>query len=188
MPLPGHAGGRRMKRRSRAGGKPVKALPRKALKLKGRKASKAVPRRGSAPADPMAVARLTHELNESLEREAAIAEVLQIINSSPGDLAPVFDALLDKAMRLCEAIFGSLTSYDGERFHTLALRGLAPEAAEAFREPWTAGPGTYHENLVRGESLVHTDLNLNDEVRRAHPQSRAVIDSGARTLLLIALR
>ena len=65
---------------------------------------------------------------------------------------------------------------------------MTPEATEAFREPGIAGPGSYHENLVRGESLVHTDLDANDEVRAAHPQSRAVIDSGARTLLLIALR
>src|SRR5262249_53115074 len=88
----------------------------------------------------------------------------------------------------CEATFGGLTSFNGEHFHTLASRGLTPEAIEAFREPWIAGAGSYHENLVRGESLVHTDLDANDEVRGAHPQSRAVIDSGARTLLLIALR
>jgi two-component system, NtrC family, sensor kinase len=125
-----------MKKRSRVGGEQARARPRKASKPKGRSASKALPRRGSSPASQESeVARLTRELNESLEREAAIAEVLQVINSSPGDLAPVFDALLDKAMRLCEATFGGLMSYDGERFHTLALRGLGPEGAEAFREP-----------------------------------------------------
>jgi hypothetical protein len=102
------------------------------LKPEGRNAPKALPRRGAAPAREAEVARLTRELNESLEREAAIAEVLQVINSSPSDLAPVFDGLLDKAMRLCEATFGSLTSYDGERFHTLALRGLAPERRRPF--------------------------------------------------------
>jgi GAF domain-containing protein len=132
--------------------------------------------------------RLLNELRESLERQTATAEVLQLINSSPGDLDPVFDAMLEKAMRLCEATFGGLTSYDGERFHTLAVRGLGPEAVEAFRKPWTAGPGSYHEKLVRGESLVHTELDLNDEARRVHPQTRAVFEGGARTLLLIGLR
>jgi GAF domain-containing protein len=118
--------------------------------------------------------RLLNEQRESLEQQTATAEILQLINSSPGDLDPVFDAMLEKAMRRCEATFGGLTSYDGERFHTLASRGLTSEATDAFREPWTAGPGSYHDELVRGESLVHTDLNTNDKVRRAHPQSRAV--------------
>jgi GAF domain-containing protein len=130
------------------------------------------------------------ELAEAREQQTATAEVLQAINSSPGNPTPVFDTMLEKAMRLCEASFGGLTSYDGGRFHTLALRGLVPEAAEAFREPWTAGPGSYHENLVRGEPLVHTDLGANnDPARRKHPQSRALIQiGGARTGLLIALR
>jgi GAF domain-containing protein len=128
------------------------------------------------------------ERDEALEQQTATAEVLQVINSSPGDLTPVFDALLEKAMQLCEATFGGLTSFDGERFYTLALRGLPAEAVEAFREPWVAGPGTYHENLVRGEPLVHTDFGVADPARRAHPQSRAIMEMGkARTGLIIAL-
>jgi len=72
----------------------------------------------------------TRELAEALERQSATSEVLQVISSSPGELEPVFQAMLEKATRLCEAKFGTLYLYDGDAFHTASLYNAPPAYAE----------------------------------------------------------
>ena len=120
-----------MKRRSRAGGKASKARGREALKTKRRDASKTAS--SSAPTKDAEVARLNRELREAHEQQAATSEVLQVISSSPGDLEPVFAAMLEKAVRICDAKFGSVYRCDADTFRFVAMHNAPAALAEQTR-------------------------------------------------------
>src|SRR6187551_959661 len=130
-------------------------------------------------------------LREALEQQTATTEVLQVINSSPGDLTPVFNAMLDKAMTLCGAAFGFLTSYDGNRFIPVAMRGVPPTLAAYFAKGMDQPqPGEAHFRILQGENVIHNLDQKDEEAYRADlPLRRAVVDlGGARTALVVALR
>jgi GAF domain-containing protein len=75
----------------------------------------------------------TRELTESLEQQTATSEVLKVISSSPGELEPVFQAMLENATRICEAKFGVLHRFDGDAFHFAAEVGSPPALADFLR-------------------------------------------------------
>jgi GAF domain-containing protein len=126
------------------------------------------------------------ERDEALAQQTATAEVLGVINSSPGNLAPVFDAMLERATQLCEAPCGLIQTYDGECFHNAAAsgRGLA-----GLREPIRPIPGMALHRVVSGERLVHiTDLTDDPLYRSGNPRRRWIVDeAGARSALWVAL-
>ena len=97
------------------------------LRSKTTKARTHVDRRRAANAD------LRKKLAEALEQQAATSDVLQVISSSPGDLEPVFQAMLANAVRICGAKFGALYLREGKGFRTVALHGAPSALAEARR-------------------------------------------------------
>ena len=133
------------------------------------------------------------ELNEAVKQQSATADELQVINQTRGDLAPVFEAVLDKALGLCGAAFGILRTYDGARLHVAALRGVPPAYAEHLRRaPPSVGlaPDNALVRLLRGEPVVHiADAAEDTAYLSGDPLRRAVVDLGrARTLLGVPLR
>jgi two-component system, NtrC family, sensor kinase len=135
-------------------------------------------------------ARLITETREALEQQTATAEVLGVINSSPGDLAPVFDAMLEKALNLCDAAFGNMQTFDGQIVRTVAMRGATPEYAAHLAVPRPLLPGTNHERLVRGEDFVHVaDFRESEGYRAGTVTARATVDlMGVRSLISMPLR
>ena len=108
-----------------------------------------------------AIATLRAERDAAVARETALVEVLAVINRFPGDPGPVFDAILEKAHRVCGAAVGALMTYDGRHFRAMATQGY-PEQYEAWvRRSLT--PYNYHRALLRGERLVHVpDVQAED--------------------------
>jgi len=102
--------------------------------------------------------RLLNELRQSLEQQTATADVLRVISSSPGELEPVFQAMLENATRICEAKFGTLFRFDGEAFHVAAQFGTPPELAEFQRRrgPYQTKSGTQLDHVRRTKQVSYT--------------------------------
>ena len=100
----------------------------------------------------------TADLTEALEQQTATSEVLQVISSSPGDLEPVFQAMLENATRICEAKFGVVFSFDGNEFHFEAQVGTPPELAEYNRaRPMPQPlPGSHLDRLRQTKRVSYT--------------------------------
>jgi class 3 adenylate cyclase len=136
-------------------------------------------------------ARLLTETREALAQQTATAEVLGVINSSPGDLAPVFEAILEKAVSLCDVGYGCLRTYDGKLFHPVADRSNAQFSAIARGwEPFEPLPGSPPARIASGEAVVQiADLVANAAREPGNPRARALVEiGGARTAIWVAMR
>jgi GAF domain-containing protein len=106
--------------------------------------------------------RLLNELRESLEQQTATSEVLTVISSSPGELEPVFQAMLESAVRICEASFGNLLLYDGDVFRHVALHN-APQAwaAKQQRDPIAHRTAPIYQLVTPSRCSISTTLRWN---------------------------
>jgi GAF domain-containing protein len=102
-------------------------------------------------------ARLINELRQSLEQQTATADVLRVISSSPGELEPVFQAMLENATRICDAKFGLLFSYDGKLFNTIAARNVPPSLLDFIeqRGAFLPPPETALHDMLMTRNVAH---------------------------------
>jgi two-component system, NtrC family, sensor kinase len=128
--------------------------------------------------------RLLNELRESLQQQTATADVLKVISSSPGDLGPVFEAMLGNAVRICEANFGVLFRSQGAEFYPAAWAGVPPEYEEFLRRRGQFRPtdGAPLGRLLKTKQLVFTV----DELAERYPGPAAEF-GGARSLIAVPM-
>jgi class 3 adenylate cyclase/putative methionine-R-sulfoxide reductase with GAF domain len=129
--------------------------------------------------------RLLNELRDSLQQQTATSEVLQVINSSTGDVQPVFDTMLEKAIRICDAKFGMLYRHENGKLCLMAARDVPPMFAAAQAGPFTPAPGGMLDSLMKTGRTVHlADLATTQAYLERHPiMVEAVELGGVRTVV-----
>jgi GAF domain-containing protein len=135
--------------------------------------------------------RLLNELRESLDRQTATSEVLGVISSSPGELQPVFEAMLENATRLCEAKFGNLFLGEGDSLRAVAVHST-PAYVELRRDPVVVmreHPSTPLVRLASTKEILHIqDLKADQSYIERDPRIIRLVESaGARTMLLVPM-
>ena len=177
-----------MRPRSKTGGKAIKTQRRKTF------ASKATPgRRSPAAGKETNVARLTRERDEALEQQTATSEVLKFISGSPSELKPVFDTILERATRICEAKFGTMWLREGDAFRVVALHNAPPAYEERRRNRlihlFDLHPKSPFRRSLEARQVIHiADLRVDQGYLAGAPTAVDVVDAaGARTGLIVPM-
>jgi hypothetical protein len=168
-----------MRRRSIASSKLAKARSRKTVKR--RTTSKDVRRPSSSARPKIGGAQLARERDEALEQLSGASEVLKVIGSSSGDLKPVFQTMLAKAVGLCQAKFGVLWLREGDRFRSVALHNVPVSQRQAReREPLVQfGPHSGSGRAIRTKRAVHIPDLMNDEgYLKRDPRLISLVETG----------
>ena len=180
-----------MKRRSRAGGNPTKGRRRKVPGPKRRAPKAGARSNSSSGGEETEIARLTRELSEALERQAATSEVLQVISGSPGDLQPVFAAMLENAVRICDAKFGNIHRWDGDALHLMATHNTPHAFAEYRRRSlWRPHPTNAVGRAIATKTVVQVaDIAAEQAyTEQRNPSYVAAVElGGIRTLLAVPM-
>jgi GAF domain-containing protein len=146
--------------------------------------------RSSVAGPETEVAQLKRERDEALEQQKATAEVLRVISSSPGELEPVFQAMLANAVRICEAKFGTLYLREGDAFRAAALHNAPPAFAEFWqRGPHRPGASTVLSRVLRTKEVVHiSDITADQAYIERDPLFIAAAELGGfRTVLAVPM-
>jgi PAS domain S-box-containing protein len=137
------------------------------------------------------VKRLKRERDEAIESQAASVEVLKTINSSPGNMTPVFKVMLANAMRICDAKFGHILLYDGQRFHPVYLHDVPPQYRAFWDQhgPIKPSPTTGLGRLARRKQVVHiADLKDDSAYIKREPLRVVTVDEArARSFLAVPM-
>jgi signal transduction histidine kinase len=131
----------------------------------------------------------TTDLSDALEQQTATSEVLSVISRSPGELKPVFEAMLANAVRICEAKFGNLLLYDGTAFRVAAMHGAPAAWATQRGTVIRPDPRSTLGRVARTKEVVHThDLRTTKPYLEGNSAVRSLADrAGARTLVTVPL-
>src|SRR5262249_29182536 len=133
----------------------------------------------------------TTDLSEALEQQTATSDVLQVISGSPGDLQPVFAAMLDKAARICDANFGNIFRWDGDALHLVATHNTPPAFVEhRGRVPFRPSQGNPIGNMLKANAAMHiADLAADERyTSQSDPEVVAAVElGGIRTFVAVPM-